>query len=266
MKATLYVNTGTGNSLWAAKTLAAGLPGAEVVSMAHHPAGPVRSDADVVGLVFPVHMWGVPKRPLEFVRRLEVAPTAYVFAVAVNAGQVARTLAQLGEELSLRNARLWAGYSLEMPSNYIPWGGPGPVAERERRFAAAREKLAQVAERTARRDPGPVEQGPLWQRVVFTGLYKASWNQVATMDKGFFVDDHCKGCGTCAKVCPSGNLTMVDGRPRWAGRCEQCLACLQWCPSQSLQLGKKSARYERYHHPEIRLAEMVAMARPARGA
>ncbi|HEY3450344.1 MAG TPA: EFR1 family ferrodoxin [Myxococcales bacterium] len=265
MTTTLYVYTGTGNSLWAARTLAASLGDAEVVSMAHHPEGPVRPTADTVGLVFPVHMWGIPSRPLDFVRRLELAPTTYLFAVAVNAGQVSRTLVQLREELAARSLRLYAGYSLEMPSNYIPWGGPGPHEEMERRFAAARAKLADVAARAARRDPGPVEQGPLWQRVAFTQLYKLSFGQVRTMDRNFFVDERCNGCGVCERVCPSGNVAMVAGKPRWSGRCEQCLACLQWCPTKALQYGKKTERYERYHHPEVRLADVVAMARAAKG-
>jgi len=264
MTTTLYAYTGTGNSLWAAQTLAASLGDAEVVGMARHPDGPVRPTADAVGLVFPVHMWGSPRRPLELGRRLELAPAAYLFAVAVNAGQVSRTLVQLSEELSARGLRLYAGYSLEMPSNYIPWGGPGPAEEMERRFAAAREKLAGIAERTARRDPGPIERGPLWQRVVFTGLHKLSFGQVPTMDRSFFADERCNGCGVCVRVCPAQNVRIVDGKPRWSGRCEQCLACLQWCPAKALQHGKKTAGYERYHHPEVRLADVVALARPAR--
>ncbi|MGC4119399.1 MAG: EFR1 family ferrodoxin [Myxococcales bacterium] len=263
MTTTLYAYSGTGNSLWAARTLAASLKDAEVVSMTRLPEGPVRPAADTVGLVFPVHMWGLPHRPLAFVRRLELAPTTYLFAVAVNAGQVSRTLVQLSEELAARSLRLGSGYSLEMPSNYLPWGGPGPAAELERRFGAAKAKLADVAARVARRDPGPIEQGPLWQRVVFTQLYKLSFGQIATMDKNFWVDERCNGCGTCAKVCPSGNVSIVGGKPRWSGKCEQCLACIQWCATKALQYGKKTPRYERYHHPEVKLADMVAMVRPS---
>ena len=44
--------------------------------------------ADTVGLVFPVHMWGVPAPVLNFLHKLEKHPDTYYFAVAVNAGQV----------------------------------------------------------------------------------------------------------------------------------------------------------------------------------
>ena len=109
------------------------------------------------------------------------------------------------------------------------------------------------------------EASPLWQRALFTQLYKVTYGQVPTMDRNFFADGRCNGCGICAKVCPSGNVSMVDGKPRWAGHCEQCLACLQWCPTKALQYGKKTERYQRYHHPEIKVADVVAMAPPAKG-
>jgi ferredoxin len=260
----IYVYSGTGNSLWVARTLAADLGDAQVASMAQHAEGPVRPEADSIGLVFPVHIWGLPRRVLDFVRRLEPPKGAFIFAVAVNAGQVSRTLVQLGEELGARGLTLGAGHSLALPSNYIPWGGPGSAQHIAQRCEAARTRISQIAPRLAAREAGTIERGPLWQRVLFTGMYKLSFPQVPTMDKAFFADQRCNGCGTCAKVCPAGNITMTDGKPHWQGRCEQCLACLQWCPKEALQYGKKTAKYARYHHPEIKLADMLAQARRPR--
>ena len=41
---------------------------------------------------------------------------------------------------------------------------------------------------------------------------------------------------------------------------EQCLACIQWCPQEAIQFGKKTPRYKRYHHPEVTVREMLAVA------
>jgi len=184
----------------------------------------------------------------------------------VNAGQVSRTLIQLDELLKNRGRFLSSGFSLLMPSNYLPWGGPGTKELVESRIATSREKLADVASCVARREKGPVERGPLWQRVLFTALYKMSFSKVPTMDRGFWLNDACNGCGTCAKVCPSGNVTLVDGKPRWSGKCEQCLACIQWCPKQALQYGKKTPGFERYHHPEVRLSDLLSHVQAGRRA
>lgn len=92
MSTTIAFTTGTGNSLWTARTLASLLPDAVAVPMRR--AGPVELHGERVGLVFPVHMWGVPAPVLDFVGRICLDPGAWLFAVAVNAGQVSRTLVQ----------------------------------------------------------------------------------------------------------------------------------------------------------------------------
>ena len=95
MKTTIYYYTGTGNSLWTART-SRGRSGTRSSSRCTLRRGErVKADGDAVGLVFPVHMWGVPSLALEFLGKLEKDPSRYYFAVAVNAGQVSRTLVQL---------------------------------------------------------------------------------------------------------------------------------------------------------------------------
>lgn len=102
-----------------------------------------------------------------------------------------------------------------------------------------------------------MEKGPLWQRIVFTALYKLTFNMIPKMDGDFWVDEKCNGCTICAKVCPVGNITMSADKPVWSHRCEQCLACIQWCPKEAIQYGKKTPNYERYHHPEVTLKDIV---------
>ncbi len=87
-------------------------------------AEPLPSDCNGrTGLVFPVHIWGLPRRVVDFASRLALKPSEYYFALAVNAGQVAATLLQL-QRLMLRSGlRLAGGFDIPMPSNYIPWGG-----------------------------------------------------------------------------------------------------------------------------------------------
>ena len=95
MKATLFYYTGTGNSLWVARTLAESLGNAELVSIAKWMRTKGRFDSEIAGIVFPVHAWGVPRPIIDFIAELKPLPGSYLFAVAVNAGQVANTLVQL---------------------------------------------------------------------------------------------------------------------------------------------------------------------------
>jgi ferredoxin len=260
MKTDLFYYTGTGNSLWAARTLANALGDSEVLPIAGCPGPTVRSGADAVGILFPVHIWGAPRRVRAFVDALEPDPSRYHFAVALNAGQVAATLLQLKKRMDVRGLPLASGFELLMPSNYIPWGGPGPEEKRRQRMAGAREKLGRIAAAVAARAVQPVEKGPLWQNLVLTWLNRLAFPRVPAMDKGFWVDSKCIACGICQSVCPCGNIEMQAGKPVWQHRCEQCLACIQWCPQEAIQYGKKTPGYERYRHPEVTLPEMIATA------
>ncbi len=257
MKQAIFYYTGTGNSLWVARTIARELGDAGVVSISDWGRRSFDIDARVVGLVFPVHVWGLPTRIIDFTDELKALRPDYIFAVAVHAGQVSNTLVQLNRLLQEKGLSLSSGFEIEMPSNYIPWGGPGPKEEQQKRFERARAKITRIAARVKSREKRPVEKGPLWQRIVFTQLYKMSLPQIPKLDQKFWVDEKCNHCGICSKVCPSENITIQEGKPVWNQRCEQCLACLQWCPQEAIQYGKKTPRYNRYHHPEIQLKDIL---------
>jgi ferredoxin len=253
-------------------------------------------EADKVGIVFPVHIWGLPRRVIQFVNHLQVNPSTprpegqgllrvdpeprfltsflkmglgaaervkpetYFFALAVNAGQVAATLLQMKKLMSTRQFSLALGYSVVMPTNYIPWGGPGPMDAQQRLFSEAQEKVKAIAGPILQGEQKEVDRGPLWQNILFSWFYKMSFRQVHKMDKNFWVDDKCNSCGICSKVCPADNIETVNEKPVWLHRCEQCLACIQWCPQEAIQHGKKTPKYQRYHHPQVTLNDILGQA------
>src|SRR5512138_1293394 len=106
MKTTLFFDTGTGNSLWTAEKIAGFLDRAELVALSRYRDRIFHCDSETVGLVFPVHIWGVPSPVIEFLQNLEARQAQYIFAAAVNAGQVAATLLQLQKILNAKNLHL----------------------------------------------------------------------------------------------------------------------------------------------------------------
>jgi len=261
MHTRLYYYSGTGNSLWVARQLAARLDGeVELV--------PLRADCRLPeapcersGFVFPVHMWGVPRRVVEFTSQFVCQPDGYYFAVAVNAGQVAASLLQLQKLLQARSLSLQAGFGMLSPSNYIIWNGAEPVAKQQKLFAQAEQKLDRIAVLVRDQAPAPIEQGPWWQNPFLSIAYKLAFPKVAGMDKDFWSEETCNGCGLCARVCPADNIRLESGRPVWQHRCEQCLACIQWCPQQAVQYAKRTVGKQRYHHPAICVDDMMAPMR-----
>jgi ferredoxin len=182
---------------------------------------PGRGHRRRAGLVFPVHIWGAPHPVLEFVRRLA------------------------------------AGFAVTLPSNYAPWGGPGPREEQERLFTAAEAKLRAIAAAVSAREPAGVEAGSPLGNLHFSLLHLLTAPIVPRMDRSFWADPRCDGCGVCARICPACNIELLKARPSWRHRCEQCFACLQWCPPEAIQYGRNTPRIERYRHPEVSLKELL---------
>lgn len=256
-KTILYYYTGTGNSLWIARTLAQELGHTELVSITDAQNTKRLIKAPVIGLIFPVHIWGVPRRFLDFLDLMKDLSPDYLFAIANNAGQVSNTLVQLQKVLQAKGLALSGGWSVVMPSNYIPWGGPGSAEQQNQRFQNARLKLSVIAEQVRKKIKQPVEKGPLWQRIIFSGIYKWSLPYVPKMDKNFWINEHCNQCQICIHICPSNNIDLKDNDFSWHNQCEQCLACIQWCPQKALEYGKNTGRYSRYHHPEVKLKDLI---------
>lgn len=256
-KTVIFYYTGTGNSLWIARTLAQEFGNTELISMTDRDINPDKIDAQVIGLVFPVHIWGVPGRVLSFLDQLRKMSPQYIFAVANNAGQVANTLVQLHKVMDSKGMILSSGWSVVLPSNYIPWGGPGSVKKQNKLFAAARIKVSAIAREVLNRVEQPVEKGPLWERLLFTWIYNYSFPYVPRMDEKFRVDERCNNCGLCIELCPVNNIVMQDNRLIWQNQCEQCLACIQWCPQEALQYGKRTVKFARYHHPEVKMKDLL---------
>ena len=262
----LFYYTSTGNSLWLARLLARQLGNTKLVSM----TDPGRLEewtepAPRVGLVFPVHAWGLPRRVLGFLEQLEKQRPAYCFALACHAGQVSNTLVQLAEALKQRELTLSAGWEFKMPDNYIIWAGALPLDKQRERFRAAATKIGVVAALIAAKTKLPPEKGPLWQRIILSALYRAAFPHFPQLDKYFNADARCNQCGLCVKICPTQNITLIDEKLTWRHRCEQCLACIQWCPQEALQFGKRTRTFTRYRHPEITVKDLIIPAKQPPG-
>ena len=243
----------------------------------------ITTDADVIGIVFPVYYVGLAYLPLivrRFVEKLEDIGPKYVFAVCTYGGGAGRTLELLDELIRFRGGRLSSGFGVQMPQNAFN----KPFENREKLCKNWKEKqLARVVKAVAFRqetsldtDPAPVKtivallEGmtniSLFRPLFIRKIYRMAGGQPSNrpfaevmplIDNSYHADEKCTGCGICAKVCSVHNIKMVDAKPAWQHRCENCLACINWCPQKAIHGYAELPNLRRYHHPEVKLSDIV---------
>ena len=248
MSTTIYYFTGTGNCLKVARDLAKELGDTKIVSIPRVIDLDLDLSADSIGIVFPVYMFGMPLIVSRFIQKLELSKIKdkYVFVVATFAGTSGSALYQAEKEINSRGLRLSLGSGIKMPGNYTPLAEALPEDKQNQMFDIETRKVSRIAGLIRNKNISPIEKG----NAVFNGFISSlvfNWlkPKIFYMDKEFWVDDKCNGCGTCVKVCPVNNIKLISDKPAWMHKCEQCFACLQWCPKEAIQCGKNTAKRKR---------------------
>ena len=146
-----------------------------------------------------------------------------------------------------------------MPPNYLPFGGPGTLAEQHELFALSDKKLDRITMMIQQQKYGKIERESRIPCFLSNFVHKLFLGRTGKAARKFYANEHCNSCGICVRVCPTNNIRLADhGRPVWGEDCEQCMACIQWCPEKAIQIRRVPERYPRYHHPEVSVSEMFA--------
>lgn len=263
MKTIIYYFTGTGNSLAAAKKIAAVLGDCELVPIASFAktSGDIIPQAERIGIVCPVYFSGLPLMVAEWAGRLDPAKAQYLFAVITHGGGgESAALLQLDGILRTRQARgLDTGFGVAMPGNSIMMYEPPSGKKQEEILAKADEAIAGITGPVLRCEKRDLPSS-LIPRILFTLVHPWFRSHARTDDKKFSVTGKCTSCGTCVAICPAKNIELVDKKPVWKHQCELCCGCIHTCPVQAIQAGTRTEQWQRYRNPEITVAELKNQA------
>ncbi len=267
----IYCFSGTGNSLRTAMKIAGEIGGAEIISVRCDPKSVSAGNAAVIGFICPVYEWDMPGAMKEFVRMLKINSNAYVFMVATYIAIHGRCFETMESLLAEKGAHLHYGYALRCVASQCTAYPPFPpekimLPHMERKIKKISKDISAGKSRAYPR-MSPIT-GKLYPKLM------SPYMEVEhEYDKGFYTDDRCIGCATCARVCPTRNIVMESGRPVWNHRCHGCMACVAYCPTKAVQF-KTPQAYEqlgtiiskrlclpekrrRYHHPLVRATDLM---------
>lgn len=252
----IFIFTGTGNSLAAARGIAEELPECEIVSMGHSTSYDLESGYESIGFVFPTYYRGVPRKVGDFVSRLNLEhnKNAYYYAVTTCGRYEGNSLPQIRHLLKRKGLTLHFGKALDMFSNYILAYDMRQTVQEEAIQSATDlvPIIRAIKSKETRKLPRTVPLQELAYRVLIKLPPK--------MDKYYTVSEDCVNCGLCEKVCPVHNIGLDQvGRPYFRHHCEQCVACIQFCPKRAINYKNKTQSRRRYTHPAVSSADLARL-------
>jgi Pyruvate/2-oxoacid:ferredoxin oxidoreductase delta subunit len=298
MSIEIYYFTGSGNSLTAARDLARISAGNLIPMAALLYRDRIFTNAEMLGLVFPVYHAtfgesGLPKLVEKFIARLGNLSGKYIFAVCTHNGFPGMVIENLKNQLSERGGVLSAGFTIQLSEPFetkdklrhaflhqaLKLDCEKDRLLRDKNQAAWQQKLIQIEKIIQQRQSGHLET-PGWLEksllrpylALQKGMALSRYQQLANSsekdfehltdqaDRSFRVNEHCIGCGVCANLCPVDNINMVNARPQWRQHCENCMACYHWCPQQAIT-GEIVEYEKRIQAPGVTLTDILAQTK-----
>lgn len=253
----IFYFSGTGNSLWVAETLAKA-QGEQLVSIAeqlqkNRPFSISIKPGEKLGFVFPIYAWAPPKIVMDFIENFKIndGGTPYTFAVCTCGDTAGHGMEVLRTGLNKRDIKLNSGFSVFMPNNYIVLFDVDSKEVQTKKLEQAKQRIAQINEAISQKADEAFDCYQGGRPFLHTYIVNPLFNAFAFHSKKFYAKNNCISCGLCERICPTKNILLESGSPKWGNRCAKCLACIHRCPVHAIEYGKVTENKGRYYNPYV---------------
>ena len=274
----IFYFSGTGNSKWAAKTLAleTGDTLVSIPEVINSDCSFTLEKDEHVGFIFPIHGWRVPNIVKEFLTKLTIKTLGeytshvkhYCFCLVTAGDTIGKAMERFQQQLkslTMNDAlSLKAVCSLIMPESYV--GLPGmdvdtKEKELEKKELASKQlkEFSNILKQRPHKDSNQIWG---WNQLIrgpipsfFSGPVGGFFERFLITDKPFHVDSRrCVKCGICANVCPVSDIKGGLGyEPEWLhnGKCLTCFSCYHHCPHHAIEFGKRTQKKGQYFYNKL---------------
>ena len=236
MRCIIYVFSGTGNTMLVAEEYAASLgPETHIAAIdSSFMDLPSPDGYQLVGIGYPVHAFNAPEIVERFARELKpsVHQDLFIFhtggeGLHFNDTSSVRIRRILRKDFTILSERHYV-----MPYNMIFRHSDAMV----KHMVTYMRKLVplHVSSILAKRTEG-MRLMP-FSRIV-SSVLRLDWLYEKLQGPTMWAGNSCTGCGLCARRCPMGNITVVNGRPVFGRNCSLCVRCSFSCPVDAISIG-----------------------------
>ncbi|MBD3214266.1 MAG: ferredoxin [Candidatus Lokiarchaeota archaeon] len=258
METEIYYFSGTGNSLHVARELKKRIPNTTLIPIVSAlKSEKTTSFADIVGIVFPIHAHTFPWVIEQFLRKSNLRGASYLFALSTREC-ADKVFSDMNKILKKQGIELNASFMVNTPENFIPVF-PVPTKEEINHLEEELQNhLNTIQNKISNKIPHHRDTGILISVFANTILRISTFLFQKTgyfgLQKAYYANEKCVGCGTCEKVCLSNKIKIINDKPVWNRDipCMYCFACISYCPQNAIQAKRmRTSKKGRYHHPQI---------------
>lgn len=257
MKNIIYYFSGTGNSLAIALSIAKKIPDTTVEPIINlNNNGHILESYEKIGFVYPCYYVHPPKLVTDIIKNVLIYKKQKIFLVVTFAGKYGYSLSDMISYLDCKTNYSIQGFSVRMPGSHILGYPAFPKSLQQILFNKSKRKIDKIVYQIQNDLPTRLKESSFLEKQ-FSKVKSKKLMRFNEMGTLFSVMDNCNKCGTCAKICPLNNINISSLTVNWGNHCQQCMACIQWCPRNAITYPKISPKRMRYHHPDIKVRQMI---------
>ena len=245
----IFYYTATGNSLDVAKRI-----GGQLYSIPQLlKENKLEFEDEAIGIICPTYVWSIPELVVEFLEKAKLK-TNYFFGIMTYGNMDIGVKNHFVKIAKKNNLDVKYVKSLLMVDTALPlFDIDKQVANLDKK--KTEENLAQIVKDVQNRKVEVDIKSPI-KGSMSDLLYKMQISMQKSKYKQFEVEDSCIGCKTCSKVCPVGNITMENNRPKYDTKCIGCFSCTNNCPVNAIRVKNERSK-ARFRNKNVSLKEII---------